>query len=763
VNNRNHKSNELCLLAISGINYPTKHRRYLLNLVREAAVRREAVIVLIAGNTVDGKALKKELHQQLKHEVTELKEYNRELIREAKAKAKLAQQLSQKAAKTEQLKGKKAKSYAKKAREGVRRLQKEMKNSRMEAESFDEERFRENFHDEFVERHAQELNSLLPSIPHVNYHIAIAQDVFDLTIGVEILERLRELRDDVRLIGAQEDGTYDPEPKLPHQLKGFGEIRVILPRKQPWFYRILSSSMQRHISSFFSRTFSPQPDLVFVGCTGTAIYLPCYEGVPSISIPTLHKLNEQRSTENMVGCSIVRIVMEKDRKRIICGTYDFRPAIFNERNLAIPADVTTIEQSVLRALITSPASIKTILFRIAAQDDRKSAENITPERIQQTIRELVQKKVVVYNRKSNQYAISERRLQETKISLEGLFKNSTSLRETVLSCYHCGCLKTLYHTCFHYLPENAIDSDILVENGDGIQGIAHAYEYNGELLPSMFGYDSQERSLAAIRRRNILDIFRLRLAKYSEELQKTGAKPEEMIGRCLIEYHFQCGNHPGWKYYTKHKLILGEFEDKLIAGLIDGVLAICNEKEIAITYEQVKAIVERKVLRVGESFMVSTKGFTIGIKHPYKGRTQSKSHRIQDVVDFIWREFFGFIEKVLRDKKTKGFVLTNVANFHEAAAVHVTKFGRTAFGLMTGAQLKDTRFESHMDKVVDHGTANALVVKDPDDRLLYSEVEFDDRIHPDDEKICFAGKIMTSDVLELCKVLDLESKLPWRY
>src|SRR3989344_5796960 len=269
-----------------------------------------------------------------------------------------------------------------------------MKNSRMEAESFDEERFRENFHDEFVERHAQELNSLLPSIPHVNYHIAIAQDVFDLTIGVEILERLRELRDDVRLIGAQEDGTYDPEPKLPHQLKGFGEIRVILPRKQPWFYRILSSSMQRHISSFFSRTFSPQPDLVFVGCTGTAIYLPCYEGVPSISIPTLHKLNE--------------------------------------RNLAIPADVTTIEQSVLRALITSPASIKTILFRIAAQDDRKSAENITPERIQQTIRELVQKKVVVYNRKSNQYAISERRLQETKISLEGLFKNSTSLRETVL-------------------------------------------------------------------------------------------------------------------------------------------------------------------------------------------------------------------------------------------------------------------------------------------------------------------------------------------
>ena len=760
---RYHKSNEFCLLAISGINYPTKHRQYLLNLVHEAAVKHDAVIVLIAGNAVDGKALKKELHEHFRHEVKELKEYNRELIREAKTNARLAQQLSKKVAKKEQLKGKKAKGDAKKARKEVKRLQKEIKNSREEAESFDEDNFRENFHDEFVERHAQELNSLLPSISRVNYHIAIAQDVFDLPIGVEILERLRELRDDVRLIGAQEDGTYDPEPKLPHQLKGFGEIRVILPRKQPWFYRIVSSFMQRLINSFVPRTFSPQPDLILVGCTGTAIYLPYYEGVPSIAMPTLHKLSEQRSTENMVGCSVVRIVMERERKRIIWGTYDFRPAIFNERNLAIPADASAIEQSVLRALITSPASIKTILFRITTQDDRKLAEDITLDRTQQTIRELIQKKIVVYNRKSNQYAISERRLQETKVSLEGLFKNSTSLRETVLSCYHCGCLKTLYHTCFHYLPENAVDSDILVENGDGIQGIAHAYEYNGELLPSMFGYDSQERSLAAIRRRNILDIFRLRLTKYSEEFQKTGAKSEDIISRCLIEYHFQCGNHPGWKYYTKHKLILGEFEDKLIAGLIDGILAICNEKKITATYEHVKAIVEHKVLRVGESFMVSTKGFTMGIKHPYKGRTQSKSHRIQDVVDFVWREFFGFIEKVLRDKKTKGFVLTNVANFHEAAAVHVTKFGRTALGLMTGAQLKDTRFESHMDKVVDHGTANVLVVKNEDDRLLYSEVEFDDRIHPDDEKICFADKVMTSDVLELCQMLDRESKLPWRY
>ena len=121
------------------------------------------------------------------------------------------------------------------------------------------------------------------------------------------------------------------------------------------------------------------------------------------------------------------------------------------------------------------------------------------------------------------------------------------------------------------------------------------------------------------------------------------------------------------------------------------------------------------------------------------------------------------MNKVLQDKSVKGFVLADVANFHEAAAAHVSKFGRTALGVMTGAQVKDTRFESHLDKVVDQGTANVLVVKNEDDRLLYSEVEFDNRMHPADEKICFADKIMTDDVLDLCKEINKEAKLPWRY
>ena len=758
-----HKSNEVTFVAISGINYPTNHRQYLLKLMSEVAIKHKVPFVVIAGNTVDGKALAREYSVHLKHDLDGLKAHTQELTHKAKAVDKLIKKLNKRATKAEVSNRKNERSRAKTLRTEAKNLQKEVAAFLKEAESFEEESFRDEFHDEFVERHAQELKSLLPEIPDVNYHIAIAQDVYDLQMGVEILERLAELREDIRLIGIQEDGTYDPEPKIPSLLKGFEEIRVVLPKQQPWYYKIISGFMQRLINGFVGRTQSPKPDLLLVGCTGTAVYLPYYEGVPCISVPTLHKLNEQRSTENMVACTVIKVVVEKDRKRIIWGNYDLRPAIFNERSMAIPNDASPAERSVLLALASSPASFKTIVFRNYVYAEKNSVEHLTQESILQVLQKLIQKKMVLFNKKSNQYAISESYLQQTDVSLEKLFKVSKTLRETVTSCFHCGCLKTLYNTNLHYLPVNAADSDILVENGDGIQGIAHAYEYNGELLPTMIAYDKQELTLAAVRRKNILDIFSLRLAKHAEEFKKSALKAEEIVERCVITYIFQAGNHSGWKYFQKHTLILGEFENSLKAQLVDGLLALCREAKLDVSHEYAKSLVDRKVIRVGESFMVQTHGFAVAIKHPYKARTENKSHRIQDVINFIWREFFGFVNKVLQDKSVKGFVLADVANFHEAAAAHVSKFGRTALGVMTGAQVKDTRFESHLDKVVDQGTANVLVVKNEDDRLLYSEVEFDNRMHPADEKICFADKIMTDDVLDLCKEINKEAKLPWRY
>jgi len=617
----------------------------------------------------------------------------------------------------------------------------------------------EDLETEFIASHARDLNEFLPVIKGVNYHIVISDKVFDRPIGAHILEKLQEMRDDVRLIGGQPDGSYDSEAKITTRFKGLEEIRVLVPRRTPWFYRIITAFMQRLINQFIPRTFSPPPQLILAGCTGTASYLPFYEGVPCISVPTFHKIDEQISTENMVGCSVIKVVSDQPGIRIINGVYDFRPAIFSERQFAFPQNLSRTERAVLNTLIPSDASLKIINFRInAAKNGKRNAKKVDEGKVNDILKKFVEQNLVQYSRQSNRYAISEDLIQHgAEISLKSLFADSRTVKHTVFSCFHAGCLKALYYTALNYLPLRAVESDAFIENGDGIQGIAHNYDYNGELLPDAHGFDRQEILLAHIRAKNILDIFRL---KYQASKNKN-SKPALLLRQCLITYVYNLGNHPTWKHWGKDALILYLFETKLREQLIDGLQKLCKELNIKnVSYELAKEIVDEKIVRVGESKIVNLDGTVFGLKHPFKGRTLAKSHRIQDVVDFTWRSFQRFAIKLAKD--SKGFAIADIANFHECAAVHVVKFGRTVLGLMTGAYLVDTSFESHMDKVVDYGSANMTAVINPDDRLLYSEVEFDNRIHPDDEKIVLADKIKTSDVLALCAMLNEIVDLPWR-
>ena len=108
-------------------------------------------------------------------------------------------------------------------------------------------------------------------------------------------------------------------------------------------------------------------------------------------------------------------------------------------------------------------------------------------------------------------------------------------------------------------------------------------------------------------------------------------------------------------------MILNTFEMVLKNKLIEGILSILKGADISADYEIVKKTVDAKVIRLGESMMVNTHGITLGIKHPWKGRTQSKSHRIQDVVDFFWRTFDRFAKKTA--KNSKGFALRSSPKF----------------------------------------------------------------------------------------------------
>ena len=718
------KHEEVSVVGISGINFPVESRKYLMKLVSDIIKDHSAKFVVVAGNTINGKALEAEFKAQLKFELKQAMEQH-----------------------------------------------KIDKKNDPDLPPFDKETFKAQFDRDFIRSIAQELNQFFPTLEGVNYHFVISEKVYDRPIGVRILEELRRSRDDFRLLGEKKNGTYETEVKIPVNMRGFHNgIRVIVPRKAPWFYRIITSFMQTLISRFIPRTFSGKPDLILVGCTGTAAFLPFYEGVPSISIPALHKIDEHVSTENMVAASVVKLVYENDRKRIINRTYDFRTLISHEKDLAIPADSPRMEKRILTALLPSSASMKTLLFRIntikRSRNNRNHNGNgiknhrpklLKAEDLKEALESLIKKGIVTYSRKSNRYEVDEKHLNDLQVNLTDFLKDSRNFKEGVFSCYHGGSLKTLYHTVNHYLPPALVDRDVVVENGDEIQGIAHNYEYNGELLHIAHGYDKQEILTASLRAKNLLDVFKLRLRLYKDEKLAV----HDLIDKCLITYVFNLGNHPSWKHYQKDAIILNTFEMVLRTKLLEGIIDILSKSDISADYRIVKKAVDSKVIRLGESMMVNINGVTLGIKHPWKGRTQSKSHRIQDVVDFFWRNFDRFAKKIA--KNSNGFALVNVANFHEAASVHVVKFGKTVLGVMTGAYLKDTSFENHHDKVVDFGPALVHVCLNKEGLLLFSEVEFDDRIHPDDEKIVLADRIRESDVNKLCKdLLEIAGDMPWR-
>lgn len=706
----NAQSHELTYVAISGLCWPTHSRKYMINMVQEAVVMAGAKSVIVAGHTVNGKYL------------------------EAESKARLKDHLDS--------------------------LHPRPKGEELEWE-------RQEFEKAFVEEQAIHLSDFFPVLPKgVNWHIAIAERIYDRPLGAKILEKLRDMRSDVRIIGKRmEDGYYDREPKVPVQFPGFEEIRIIMPHRSPWFSHTISNLVQRLHNAFAPRTLSPKKDLglIISAVTGTAVHLPYFDGIPTISVPALNKLVEQQATEHMIGANVIRIVANgKNGVRIINGVHNFRTAAFLEKRIAIPVSLPPVEQAVMRALIPSDASFKSLFYRVNKVDSRKLSRRkskFSETEISKVLEKLVGEGRVIFSKKSNRYGINEKLRREANITLKSLWEGSRAIKHVVWSCLHTGALKSLSFTFLRDIPELADDADACIENGDLTQGIAHAYEYNGELRPDANGADKHEIIAAHERATVFLTIFRNRLTRMVKAAKEN---PAAVIRKCVIPYAYNPGNHDAWGHYGKRALILQLYDERLRSLMIDGIIRIAGEFNIPVTHSEAKAVVNEKILRVGESRMVEIDGVLVAVKHPYKSRTIQKSTRIQQVADFIWRRFDSYVGSVA--KTAKSFAVVYVANFHEAAAAHITKFGHTVLGVMTGAYLKDTEFENNQDKAVDHGPAVVTARFDTEGRLLYSETEFVSHIDDCDKTFVTADRIDSADVLQRCtKLLDrIGLKLPWR-
>lgn len=696
---------ELNFVETSGINFPYRNRKYLIDVVADIAREHNAKFIIVAGNAIAGKHLDGELAALLLSVKEEMKSAN-ELIKETNKKLPAGQKQSM--VKFDQ------------------ELKEELKNS-------------------FIDEKSQALDEFLPHIENnsqkVKYHIIISENIFDRPIGVKILEELQKRRDDIRLF-------YDTEEKIPINLEGIEDPRLIVPRRRPWFYKILTGLMQRLIDSFVQRTFSPRPSFVSVGCTGTGANIPFYKGVPCFSIPTLHKIDEQLSTENMVGCLVKKITVRNGKPYIINRTYDFRTLIFNEREIAVGSLVSDFEKEIVDALKPSSASLKSVLFRV----NQNRREKLSLQEVKDTLEKLKSRNIVVFDEKGNRYRINEELVKQATCTLKDLMSGTKVHKHVAISCIHIGALKTLYFTLMNDLPDLAVDADALIINGDLKQGIAHNYEYNGELLPFANGKDKQDLLAARIVHHIVWRIFEKRF----ESIKAKNYDAKDIVSRCLIRLVIKIGNHDAWGYYGKDALPLVLFETEFKSLLLKSISDFCFQNNLRTAdLSSITKTVEERFRLVGEIGIVNVNGIKIGVKHPHKSRTLSKSQRIQEVVSFFEEQ-----------KVEKPYNVTVVydANFHEAAAAHVSIFGRTILGVQTGAFLKDTQFENTKDKVVDYGPAKVTVCVNKDNQLIYDEVEFDSTINEQDKKIIFADKISAKDVLCLSsRILKaLNWSMPWR-
>ncbi len=607
---------------------------------------------------------------------------------------------------------------------------------------------------ELIEDMSFSFDEFLPVIKGVNYHIVIAEKVYDRPIGKKILNNVFNLRGrsrgDIRLYD-------DPESKIPILIPGFGDMRVLVPQKQLWHYESKTGPIQRLVNSFRSRTSSyPMPKLILGGCTGVSTFFPYYGGYV-VAVPALRKIDEQQSAEDSVGCTLITIIREEidgeEHFRIIWKGINLKGLVSQERELSMPKNVSKDEERVLKSLTSSGGSLRTILFNINYRNHLRKPWTV--EHLKPVVEELKKRRLITYSERGNFYRMSKDLVEQMHVSLTDFLKDSKTLTTVDKSCWHVGCLKTLYYTVLRDEPLLAVDADAIVANGDLTQGISHNYEYNGELLTGLMNGNDKEEIVCGLMQADIIvTCFAMRWDKYSQDK----LSDMDFVRKCLVQYVYKYGNHDEGRFsHGKKAINLSEFDRTVRETVFLKLLEFLARKRVTVDALALRKLVDEKIVRVGETHVSMINGIPVGLKHPSMSRTKTKGNRPQEAAGFFEHSLQSRPELYMRN-----VVTVRVANFHEAAALFVSVFGKTLFCLMTGAQVYETEFENSKNKIVDHGLAKTVVEIGPKDELLSAQVEFHTQIDKRDRRIVLADNPTAKDVLSLQLRLAAKYNILWR-
>ncbi len=543
-----------------------------------------------------------------------------------------------------------------------------------------------------IEELAQEINAALP-VFHTpsgsvmkHYMVTSSSAPYDGAIGYSVVQRLVELRDDIIHVNSTNPNGTTFRIKLKNTNKTLG---VVVPNKSPWRSKFYSTAPDRYLQDEMARTSQKLCDVYAYGCGSSSLNRRDGE-IPfqRITIPSLNKLIDPLTMENMIGVRILQFIPGQHNNPVL--TISYKDLLSKERYfITPPANCSKTELRIIEEIKNEGSlSIGTLEHNL----------EIPRLQLQKALDNLVNRKSksgLFYNEGSRGYDFDKSYFQKLNYS-----RPKASLQKDVIAsfgCMHTGSIHTDYKFMLHEFPKLIAASEAKYLNalGDQIEGLKHNLVNRGEVLAGFSSYTEQEKLCAFVLAEMILTTLDLRLkkeipARGIDVLKISPKDVEILIDDLLLIFMYWIGNHDDWETEFGFTPLV-KFDDDLRKHLFQNLNKVLAENRLtALSYEAVDKLLESRIRRMKKGeFITLPSGVTVDGAHYYTRRSNTSSSWLQTVLSDLSKA-----------------QLLYIANFHVAEMVE--EWSRD-HGLRVAIQLPTIKtkseFESNMGKRTDFGAA----------------------------------------------------------
>jgi hypothetical protein len=558
-----------------------------------------------------------------------------------------------------------------------------------------------------IETLAQEINEAFPKLYRSDGSrmktYVVTSAAYDGEVGCSVVKRLLELRkneNDIRYLNSihPEDTTF----RISLQKSG-KTFAVVVPNKAVWHSKYYSAAPDRFLDDERKRTTQKLCDVYAFGCGASSLNRPDGE-IPfqRITVPALCKLDDVRTSENMIGIRIVRFVPNERANPVT--TISLKDLVSNERQFVTPpANCTRHQVSIIEWIKKKGNSSVGLL------EDNLGIPRASIER---ALEDLVQRKQakagLCYDEESQRYDFCPAWFKRV---IRYIWPKDNWQKDVLagFGCLHGGSVHTAYKYVVKELPSQLVkeEASYLLGVGDLVEGLKHNLAIRGEVFGGL-NNTAQEKVTAYMVAEVILEVLNQRLDK---ELKEKDPKKlslqdaEALLMEHMLTFLYWIGNHDAWAEDLGYDP-LDTFESTLREQLSNGLEKMLAAKGLPLI--SLKSLIGKKVVKMetGKPYTLPS-GLKVDGSHYFAGRTQTSS---------TW------LQRALAQLKKAQLVW--VANFHVAEIVEEWS---AEHGLRVAMQLPTLKsksaFEQTKGKMTDFGVGlvKAWSCKG---RIMVSETSF---------------------------------------